>query len=49
MTTTESDLIAVGELVRLRGKRLTDLDNDFAWRRDPELARFDAAQPTIIS
>ena len=49
MTTTESDLIAVGELVRLRGKRLTALDNDFAWRRDPELAGFYAAQPTIIS
>ena len=44
MTTVE-DLIAEGQLIRLRRKRLADAEDDFEWRRDPELARFDAAAP----
>src|SRR5947209_3133751 len=43
--TTVDDQIACGTLVRLRRKRLSDAQNDFDWRRDPELARFDAASP----
>ncbi len=34
-----------GSLVVLRTKRLGDAPNDFRWRTDPELARFDAARP----
>lgn len=34
-----------GERVVLREKRLADAEDDYAWRRDPELARLDAAQP----
>ena len=44
MTVVE-DEIARGRLVRLRRKRLEDAHNDYQWRRDPELARFDAASP----
>jgi ribosomal-protein-alanine N-acetyltransferase len=31
-----------GKKVRLREKKLTDVRNDYAWQRDPELSRFDA-------
>ena len=41
--TLVSDEIARGEKVILRHKRIDDAPADFAWRRDPELARFDAA------
>ena len=44
MTAVE-DEIASGRLVRLRRKRLDDAEADYNWRRDPELARFDAAAP----
>ena len=43
--TTVDDLVAQGMLIRLRRKRLADAEDDFEWRRDPELARFDAAAP----
>ena len=49
MTTTESDIIVTGERVRLRRKRLSDAPSDFAWRRDPDLTRYDAAKPTSLS
>ncbi len=49
MTTTESDVIAEGDQVRLRRKRVSDAANDFAWRRDKELARYDAARPTMLA
>jgi RimJ/RimL family protein N-acetyltransferase len=35
-----------GQKVILRGKRLEDAENDYAWRSDEELARLDAA-PTM--
>ncbi len=35
-----------GEKVILREKLLSDVENDYAWRRDPELAQLDAA-PTF--
>jgi RimJ/RimL family protein N-acetyltransferase len=39
------DEVARGALVRLRRKRLADAALDYAWRCDPELARYDAAAP----
>lgn len=44
----EDDTVVEGERVRLREKRLADAANDYAWRSDPELARYDAAQPLRI-
>ncbi|MER3420569.1 MAG: N-acetyltransferase [Chloroflexota bacterium] len=44
MTALE-DEVACGKLVRLRRKRLSDAEADYEWRRDPELASFDAATP----
>lgn len=43
--TTVDDTVAVGRLVRLRRKRLSDAEDDYRWRCDPELAKFDAASP----
>jgi len=37
--------LARGVLVVLREKTLADADQDYDWRRDPELATFDAARP----
>jgi RimJ/RimL family protein N-acetyltransferase len=37
--------LARGTLVVLRAKTLDDAEQDYAWRRDPELATFDAARP----
>ena len=45
MTTVENEHVARGDRVALRPKRLTDAHNDYAWRSDEELARFDAAPP----
>jgi len=45
MTTTVEGEVARGALVVLREKRLGDAYNDYRWRTDPELARFDAARP----
>jgi RimJ/RimL family protein N-acetyltransferase len=36
--------VARGAKVVLREKRPSDADDDYAWRSDPELARFDAAR-----
>jgi RimJ/RimL family protein N-acetyltransferase len=43
------DEVARGSLIRLRRKRLSDAENDYDWRCDAELARFDAASPLRIS
>jgi RimJ/RimL family protein N-acetyltransferase len=45
MTQVAGDEVARGERVLLRRKRLSDAAADYAWRRDPELASFDAARP----
>ena len=45
MTTTVEGEVARGEFVVLRQKRLGDASNDFGWRSDAELARYDAARP----
>lgn len=49
MTTTVDGEVARGRLVVLRQKRLGDAPNDFRWRADAELARFDAARPFAAS
>ena len=36
-------------MIRLRRKRLADAEDDFNWRRDPDLARYDAAAPLRAS
>ena len=38
-----------GEKVILRDKQLSDVENDYAWRRDPELAQLDAAPALRLS
>ncbi len=43
------ELILTGQKVVLREKRLSDTANDYAWRTDPELARYDAALPLKLS
>ena len=45
MTTTIEGEVARGEMVVLREKRLGDAHDDFRWRTDAELARYDAARP----
>lgn len=45
MTTTLEGEVARGERIVLREKRLGDAPNDYRWRTDAELARFDAARP----
>ena len=46
---SESELghlvVADAGRVRLRRKHVRDALNDFQWRRDPEIARYDAAMP----
>jgi RimJ/RimL family protein N-acetyltransferase len=39
----DDDVIAVGEKVILRKKRIEDAVDDHGWRQDPELAELDAA------
>ena len=41
--------VARGEKVVLREKRPSDAAADYAWRSDPELARYDAARPFTAS
>ena len=49
MLATPDDVAARGRQVILRRKRLPDGANDYAWRCDEELARFDAAPPLRTS
>ena len=49
MTTTDKDTVIRGEKVVLRPKRLDDAANDYAWRSDEEMARYDAAPPLRTS
>jgi len=43
------ELVLTGQKAVLREKQLGDADNDYAWRSDPELARFDAVLPLKLS
>ena len=45
MTTTVEGEVARGERIVLREKRLGDAHDDFRWRTDADLARYDAARP----
>ena len=49
MTTVDSDVVAVGELVRIRHKRLGDARLDWAWRTDAELAELDASPVSTLT
>ncbi len=41
--------VILGNKVRLREKKLSDVRNDYRWQSDPELARLDAAPTLEIS
>ena len=45
MSTAVDGELGRGVLVILRAKTLADANQDYDWRRDPELATFDAARP----
>jgi RimJ/RimL family protein N-acetyltransferase len=45
VTTAVEGEIARGDITVLRAKRLGDAPNDYRWRRQPELTRYDAARP----
>jgi RimJ/RimL family protein N-acetyltransferase len=49
MTQTQPRVVASGRLVQLREKHIDDAARDYAWRRDPELAAYDAARPLSMS
>ena len=51
MTTTAPGpaALAEGRLVRLRGKRIEDAPRDYGWRKDPELAAYDAMRPIAMT
>lgn len=49
MTSTRPTVFATGQLVTLREKQLDDARRDYDWRRDPELAAYDAARPISMS
>ena len=49
MTAVVEGELARGTLIVLRAKTIADAEQDFAWRRDPELAAFDAARPYMGS
>lgn len=49
MTATVPGVVATGVLVLIREKRLEDAAIDYEWRKDPELAAYDAAQPLTMS
>lgn len=48
MTSTSPRTIVTGRLVRLREKTLDDAPRDYEWRKDPELAEYDAARPITM-
>jgi RimJ/RimL family protein N-acetyltransferase len=49
MTTLAHGEVARGAKVALREKRLGDAWNDFRWRSQPDLTRFDAARPISMN
>ena len=42
------DVIARGRRTTMRRKRMADAADEYAWRSDEELARFDASNPTRV-
>lgn len=49
MTTLIHGEVARGAHIVLREKRLGDATNDYRWRSDPELTRYDAARPLLMN
>ena len=49
MTTTAPRVIAEGRLVRVREKQLEDARRDYDWRKDRELAAYDAMRPITMN
>ncbi len=49
MTTLVHGEAVRGARVLLREKRLGDAPNDYRWRREPKLARYDAARPLTMT
>ena len=49
MTAVVPGEVIRGEKVVLREKRLSDASDDYAWRSDPDLARYDATKPLKAS
>ena len=45
---SSDEAMITGSKVRLRGKRLEDVQDDYTWQTDTELARLDAARPPTI-
>jgi len=48
-TFLRDDVVARGRRTVIRRKRIGDADNEYAWRSDEELARYDASQPVRVS
>jgi RimJ/RimL family protein N-acetyltransferase len=48
MTPNERELLTIADLggVRIRHKHPEDAFDDYQWRRDPKIARFDGSEPT---
>ena len=49
MTTIVQGEVARGERLLLREKRLGDAPNDYRWRTEPDLTRYDAARPLTMN
>jgi len=49
VTTEEHGTIATSLRLRIREKRIEDARAEYAWRRDPEVARYDGTKPLILS
>jgi len=48
VTSTTPKVITTGTLIRLREKHIDDAPRDYEWRKDPELAEYDAARPMTM-
>jgi RimJ/RimL family protein N-acetyltransferase len=46
---SEDDTVIDLGAIRIRRKRMTDIPDDFVWRRDPELTRYDGVVPITVS
>ena len=44
-----TNLITQGDLVSIRMKTFDDLYNDYAWRKDPEISKYDAVPPLTVT
>jgi len=49
VTTLAQGEVARGARVALREKRLGDAPDDYRWRSEPELSRYDAARPLVVT